>query len=682
VVTKSQAQRNRFQKLGAGRSVSVDAKVGRQRFAVFLAVFAGGALLTYLTFMNTRDDRRRDQMIQFEQQVAQMAASVQTNLDLPFEILHSVTSFFAASEYVSRSDFRTFVRPALERHQAVYAFMWLPRVPEGERESFEAMVRAEGFADFAVKEVDGKPAAKRSEYFPIYYVEPPISIGTGIDIAAHPVQGPYVLRACSSDQAVASHLSIIEDPPEVVSTIAVMPVHLASAPTGAPCDGVTELILRIHPVLVEALGVRNLEKFRVVLSDPGAAPERQILYKNFPGDPGSLGSSRGLTDSRRIHFADQEWSLQVSPVPGTALAPGGPPWLIVVVGLVLSALAAHGLSAMVVIGGLRHEVEEALEYGQYKLGRELGSGGMGTVYEATHSMLARPAAIKIISPAAMGIGSDASSGMTDSMIGRFELEAKATALLESPHTIGIYDFGKTEDGSFYYVMELLRGVDLDALVKQHGPLPPARCIHLLRQVCSSLAEAHERGLTHRDIKPANIFVCRHALECDFAKVLDFGLVKTDTYGGDSVALTQTGTVIGTPAFMAPEMIQGESVDQRADIYSVGCVAYWMLTGALVFEADSPVNMMVKHISAEVPALSLRTELEIPPDLEQLVMQCLAKRPDERPESASKLACKLAECKTSREWTTDDAHAWWSQHMPSATSGSDPDAIGIFDSDPR
>jgi len=681
MVTKRQALGGRFQ-LGTGRSTRADAKAKRQRLAVFLSVFAVGAAVTYLTFAKVRDDRRRDIAIQFEQEVIEMGAAVQTNLDLLFEILYSIAPFFEASEHVSRSEFSSFVRPALERHESIYTFEWIPRLPDGERELFEAQVRAEGFADFTLKEIgeDGapRPAARRSEYFPIHYGEPPIPGVFGIDLASHPEQGPYVLRACSSGKAVVGlpPLSLIEDPPEILSALALLPVHFASNLSDASCDGLALLILRIQPVLVEALGAKNLEEFQVVLSNSDAATEGQILFKNFPGDTRSLGRSRDLIDSRQIRFADQAWSLRFSPAPGTPLAPGGPPWLVLTMGLVLSALTAYGLTAIITIGGLRQKVEEALEYGQYKLGRKLGSGGMGTVYEATHSMLARRAAIKIITPTAMGIGTDASSGMADSVIGRFEREAKATALLESPHTIGIYDFGKTEDGSFYYVMELLHGVDVDALVKRHGPLPPARCIHLLRQVCNSLAEAHARGLTHRDIKPANIFVCRRALEYDFVKVLDFGLVKGETHGGDSVTLTQTGAVIGTPAFLAPEMIQGGSVDQRADIYSLGCVAYWMLTGVLVFEAESPSSMLVKHISAEVPALSPRTELEIPPDLEQLVMQCLAKRPDERPESAGELSRKLAECQTSREWTTDDAHAWWSKHLPSATSGPDPEAETI------
>jgi serine/threonine-protein kinase len=210
------------------------------------------------------------------------------------------------------------------------------------------------------------------------------------------------------------------------------------------------------------------------------------------------------------------------------------------------------------------------ELGSYHLEELLGRGGMGEVWRASHRLLARSSAIKLIRPDSLG------SGGAD-VLKRFEREAQATAALRSPHTVEVYDFGTTEGGTFYYVMELLEGYDSETLVQAFGPLPPARVIHLLRQVCKSLAEAHERGMVHRDIKPANIYVCRYGLEHDFVKVLDFGLVKSSIpIGGHNSALTAAGIVAGTAEYISPEMARGDSsVDSRADLYALGCVAYWL-----------------------------------------------------------------------------------------------------------
>ncbi len=231
---------------------------------------------------------------------------------------------------------------------------------------------------------------------------------------------------------------------------------------------------------------------------------------------------------------------------------------------------------------------------------------MGEVWRARHRLLARPAAIKLIRPAMLAGGTDADARAT---VRRFEHEAQATAALTSPHTIRLFDFGVTDEGSFYYVMELLDGRDMASLVAEFGPLPPARVIYLLQQVCHSLAEAHSRGLVHRDVKPANIFVCRMGLEHDFVKVLDFGLVQV-TGPNPAHDLTQSLAalegVVGTPAFMAPEMIVGHrQVDHRADIYALGCVAYFLLTGQQVFQGGTQMQALIDHVSTAPPPPSAR-----------------------------------------------------------------------------
>jgi serine/threonine-protein kinase len=237
------------------------------------------------------------------------------------------------------------------------------------------------------------------------------------------------------------------------------------------------------------------------------------------------------------------------------------------------------------------------------------------------------------------------------------------ASLRSPHTVELYDCGVTPDGTLYFVMELLDGMSLEALVRQYGPIPAPRVIHILRQVCASLEEAHERGLVHRDIKPANIHVGRLGLRADFVKVLDFGLVKSLTVPGTGQSLaTAAGLTPGTPAYMAPEMALGDTVDGRADLYALGCVAYYLLTGTLVFEADTGLQMLAKHLRADPVPPSQRANVPIPPALERLVLACLAKRPAERPSSAAEVARSLSSIEGER-WTEERAMQWWNAQQP-------------------
>jgi hypothetical protein len=292
-----------------------------------------------------------------------------------------------------------------------------------------------------------------------------------------------------------------------------------------------------------------------------------------------------------------------------------------------------------VVTRLGQQVSREREMGSYRLGDLLGRGGMGEVYLATHRMLARPAAIKLIRAEVLAAGDAA---MAQTAVARFRREAEAAARLRSPHTVELYDFGVTEDGTFYLVMELLQGRNLELLVREQGPLDPARVVHILRQVCDSLEEAHSYGLVHRDIKPANIHLGRLGLREDFVKVLDFGLVRS--FGGPSEeSLTgATGMTPGTPAYMAPEMAHDRVVDGRADIYSLGCVAHYLLTGRLVFEGDTPLQTILKHLQQAPEPPSRVGDRPIPPLLDELVLACLAKQPEDRPPSAAVLSQRLAQ----------------------------------------
>jgi eukaryotic-like serine/threonine-protein kinase len=333
----------------------------------------------------------------------------------------------------------------------------------------------------------------------------------------------------------------------------------------------------------------------------------------------------------------------------------------VVISLTISAFICSLLAYLPahVVHHLGRDVSRARQLGSYQLVERLGAGGMGEVWRAHHRMLVRPAAIKLIRPG--GAQSDAAKK-------RFKREAQITAALESPHTVELYDFGISDDGAYYYVMELLRGIDLETMVRRFGPLPPHRVVHLLVQACDSLDDAHRHGLVHRDVKPANLFLCKRGRHCDFVKVLDFGLVQVHRDHGDARA-TQEGTILGTPAFLAPEMATGDDeIDAQADIYALGCVAYYLLTGALVFEESSPLKTVIAHATAPPPPLSSRADVAIPASLESVVMHCLKKKPGDRPESAMALADALSACELGQPWSDAEAQAWWKEHLSSLLEG--------------
>ncbi len=310
------------------------------------------------------------------------------------------------------------------------------------------------------------------------------------------------------------------------------------------------------------------------------------------------------------------------------------------------------------------QVNKARALGSYELVDLIGHGGMGEVWTARHRMLARVSAIKLIRPEMLGIANLESAGL---LVKRFEREACATAALRSPHTVVLYDYGMSGDGRLYYVMELLDGLDLEVLVERFGPQPAGRVVCFLSQAAKSLDEAHGQGLVHRDIKPRNIFACRMGTDYDFVKVLDFGLVKfrTGNLAHEQTSLTSAGVTTGTPAYMAPEVGAGSPlIDGRADLYSLGCVAYWLLTGQLVFEADTALAMVLAHVQTPPVAPSLRTEIHIPAPLESIVLRCLEKDPARRPQTARELYDLLGSCDQVEPWTRDDAERWWHAHMPS------------------
>jgi serine/threonine-protein kinase len=314
----------------------------------------------------------------------------------------------------------------------------------------------------------------------------------------------------------------------------------------------------------------------------------------------------------------------------------------------LIAIAISSVASWVLYG-LRREVRDARRLGQYTLVERIGEGGMGVVYRAEHSLLKRPTAIKLL-PSSKRLGS----------LERFEREVQLMAQLTHPNTVAVYDYGRTADGVFYYAMECLDGIDLDGLVAVAGPQPAARVIHLLRQICGSLDEAHRRGMVHRDIKPANVFLCRGRSEPDTIKVLDFGLVKD--LNDAEPSLSADDSVLGTPLYVAPEqLVRKGEVGPASDIYSLAALGYFLLTATPVFPGKNVIEVCVRHLGEPPEPPSQRLGAPVPPDLERVILACLAKAASARPASARALRAALDACTDARGWTEAHAEAWWQEH---------------------
>jgi serine/threonine-protein kinase len=325
--------------------------------------------------------------------------------------------------------------------------------------------------------------------------------------------------------------------------------------------------------------------------------------------------------------------------------------LVLLVAVVAAVFGTH------LINTLRREVFEAKQLGQYRLIKPLGAGGMGHVYLAEHQMLKRPCAIKLIHP---------DEAIDPRVLARFEREVRTTARLSHWNTVEIYDYGRTNDGTFFYVMEYLPGLSLEELLERHGPLPAERVVHFLRQICQGLGEAHAIGLIHRDIKPGNVFAAQRGGLYDMVKLLDFGLVKPVTEA-PSARLTRDGGVSGTPLFMSPEQARGlDNLDPRSDIYSVGALAYALLTGRPPFDGTNPMEVMIAHVRDEAVAPS-KHQADVPADLERVILRCLAKRPEDRFQDVDSLEQALAQCAAANQWTQAHAVRWWRENeRPAAT----------------
>jgi hypothetical protein len=325
------------------------------------------------------------------------------------------------------------------------------------------------------------------------------------------------------------------------------------------------------------------------------------------------------------------------------------PWLPAGLVIVWSFVVITSTVISRVIFGLRAEVREARRLGQYVIERKIGEGGMGEVYRAWHGMMRRPSALKLLR----------SDHVSENSLARFEREVQLTARLTHPNTITLFDYGRTDDGVFYYAMELLDGATLQRIVEVSGPQEEGRVLRILTMACGALAEAHGIGLVHRDIKPANIMLCTQGGERDVVKLLDFGLVKELAVEGDA-SVSVASTLIGTPLYMAPESILApDSVDARTDIYALGAVAYFLLASCEVFAGKTIVEVCSRHLN-EAPAPLASRGVRVSPELEAVVLACLEKKPERRPQSALELRRRLEACAV-EPWDSERANRWWVEH---------------------
>jgi hypothetical protein len=367
-----------------------------------------------------------------------------------------------------------------------------------------------------------------------------------------------------------------------------------------------------------------------------SSPRRTILYTVLAGVPILV------TPSAVVPTASGGFALR-------ALDSDAFPWFPVALVIVWSFVVITSTVISRVIYGLRAEVREAKKLGQYVIERKIGEGGMGEVYRARHGMMRRPSALKLLRP----------DHASERDLARFEREVQLTARLTHPNTITLFDYGRTDDGVFYYAMELLDGANLQRIVQVSGPLPPGRVVKLLVMACGALSEAHGIGLIHRDIKPANIMLCSQGGEHDVVKILDFGLVKELAVEGDA-GLSAASTMIGTPQYMAPENILAPgSVDARSDIYGLGAVMYFLLAGSELFSGTSIVEVCGRHLHQAPDPLAERG-VTVPRELEAVVRDCLAKKPEDRPQSALELRRRLEACPVG-PWDAEMAREWWLAH---------------------
>jgi len=617
----------------------------RRAYAAGAAVLAIGVLCGSLLYRDALSRSREA----FRQRAGAIAAAIRANLTPPIESVRTIPPYFAASGLVEAEEFRVYVQPMLAMNPSVVLVGFAPRVGDAERAEVEQQARASGFPAFAVREryADGTlgPSRPRSNYIPVLYCEPQCGDSVGVDLGSnHTLDTESAARALERGEiTLAPSTSLIRDSPSR-STVAVF-APLASRPLAStdpriPRPGLAVVVVDVERAIAPALDRAARDSMRIELVDGDAPSDR--IFLSTPRDRRTDEASTSFVDRFRIH--NRNAVLRFTPAEGTITA-GPMPAIVATCAVLLAILTTLAMLLAQNARRFRAAMRSSRELGPYRLIRRIGQGGMGTVYQAEHALLRRPTAVKVISDDRDSKGA----------LERFEREAKLTSQLTHPNTIVVFDYGRTADGVFYYAMEYLRGFTIDDIVKTGGPQPPARVVHILRQIAGSLAEAHASGLVHRDVKPANVMICKRGGIHDFVKVLDFGLVK-DIFGQEVMSLSVAGQTLGTPRYMAPEtFVDCERPTPAADVYAVGAIGYYLLTGHEMIEGPTMAAILAHHVSGVSipPSVRVGEASTIPPELDELILRCLSRDKSARPRDGEELLRALDRCGVAA-WTEDDA----------------------------
>lgn len=588
---------------------------------------------------------------ELEQRSLAAATHIETSFRAPLEALYGIHALASAWPEVDQAHFEVFANKLVERYPSLAALELFDVLTESERLEREQRAPDALGRVLMVREpaLDSSshmvPAKARPRHVVLTRLLPYHAELYGLDILFEPWRQQQVQNAARAGvPTVTAKFRLVEDPPDVFSVAVYDPLYVGGVDPVEPSQreqrlrGFAIALYRLGPLMSAALAGTTLDRSTLALVDrePSLPADKALLF----------GTSRqpaldDLVFTQDIHFAGRRWTLSTwRRPPGMRAGLAGS-----LVGVAGSALLATLVALWSSLRKSRERFQALQELGPYTLGREIGGGGMGRVFEARHNLLRRRAAIKVI----------AHENATEEQLRRFDLEAKTTSELCHPNTVVVFDYGRTRRGDFYYAMEYLNGITWERLVDQYGAQPAARVRHLLVQACGSLAEAHGLGLVHRDVKPGNLMLGVNGGIFDFVKVLDFGLVRVTR--GVEAGQSGPGVLLGTPRYMAPESFASSHSGPRADIYSLGCVAYLLLSGREPFYAKTDAGVAMLHLTQMPAPLAGTGKRDITPAFEKLVMRCLAKAPEDRFASAGQLLRALNELELP-PWTQADAATFW------------------------
>ncbi|MGF1468748.1 MAG: CHASE domain-containing protein [Sandaracinaceae bacterium] len=658
-----------------------------KRAGLLVAVGAVGLAITgVLAIAAANGERRRaNRLLRQRARVAQEALAEE--LREPRSVLFNIAGLHYATgnehdPAVRAEQFGRFVEGPLRRYDALEALQWVHRVHADQRADVETAVRERlGVEGFAIREERGgslQPAGPRDEYFPIVLSEGRAESGLGFDLGSEPTRWQLLQRAQATGRAVASGVfRFVEDPDGAPMVALYQPVYGEGEAWGRSPEtsvdqrrkglrGYAVAVFEVPRLMEDAITGAGLGGLALAVCDVTHPEIRAPVHVSGPraeplceARPRRCGGGRSRAEApangrglwapltafarplkpacEELDFADRRWSVVVAPGGGALIDRSGS-WWVLIAGTVLTGLVVLGLMLLIRARDAETRAQRAFELGSYRLERKLGEGGMGMVYLATHAMLRRRTAVKLV------------QSPSEHALTLFEREVRAASRLTHPHTIQIFDYGRTASGVFYYAMEYIDGLTLHALLHEERKVGPGRVAHLMAQTCEALVEAHAKDLVHRDIKPANVMIGERGGVPDFVKVLDFGLVadlRDLLPEGDGVA--------GTPYYVAPEAIRKEPLTPAADVYAVGCTAYHLIAGRPPYFAEKPREIYRLHQETHAPALRLFAE--VPEALEELIARCMAKSPGERP-TAADCAEAFRSLVAAGGWALEDSRRWW------------------------